>query len=94
VIRAPSSLERRCNTDTTDIYGPWAYATRVGVYHPETGAWLASVKDGKITAPGGVSYSLVGDMIVTEDGTEIGYLGPFIGLTKGTGDLCTRLFPR
>jgi hypothetical protein len=63
------------------------------IYHPETGAWLASVKDGKITAPGGVSYSLVDDMIVAADGTELGYLSPFIGLAKGTGDLSNRLFP-
>jgi len=62
------------------------------IYHPETGAWLASVKDGKITAPGGVSYTLVGDMIVAEDGTELGYLSPFVGLTKGTADLSNRLF--
>jgi hypothetical protein len=63
------------------------------IYHPETGACLASVKDGKITAPGGVTYSLVDDMIVAADGTELGYLSPFIGITKGTGDLCNQLFP-
>jgi acetyl-CoA carboxylase beta subunit len=64
------------------------------IRHPETGEYLARVKDGTITARGGISYSLVGDLIVAEDGTELGYLGPFIGLTKGTGDLCNRLFPR
>jgi hypothetical protein len=64
------------------------------IWHPETGKWLASVKDGIITAPGGVSYSLIGDMIVAADGTELGYLGPFMGLTKGTGDLSNQLFPR
>jgi hypothetical protein len=62
------------------------------IYHPETGKWLASVKDGKITAPGGLTYSLIGDIIVGGDGTELGYLGPFIGLTTGTGDLADQLF--
>jgi enoyl-CoA hydratase/carnithine racemase len=64
------------------------------IRHPETGEYIARVQDGKITAPGGISYSLVGDMIVASDGTELGYLGPFIGLTKGTGDLANQLFPR
>jgi hypothetical protein len=62
------------------------------IYHPQTGKWLASVKDGKITAPGGITYSLIGDMIVADDGTELGYLSPFIGITKGTGDLANQLF--
>jgi hypothetical protein len=62
------------------------------IYHPETGKWLASVKDGKITAPGGITYSLIDDKIVAEDGTELGYLSPFIGITMGTGDLANQLF--
>jgi len=62
------------------------------IYHPETGKWLASVKDGKITAARGISYSLIGDKIVKDDGTELGYLGPFVGLAKGTGDLAHRMF--
>jgi hypothetical protein len=62
------------------------------IYHPETGKWLASVRDGKITAPGGLAYSLVDDKIVAPDGTEVGYLGPFVGLTKGTGHLADQLF--
>jgi hypothetical protein len=64
------------------------------IYHPKTGAWLASVKDGKITARGDVSYSLVGDMIVAADGTKLGYLALRDGLTKGNSDLANRLFPR
>jgi hypothetical protein len=63
------------------------------IYHPETGKWLASVKDGKITAPGDITYSLVGNMIVAEDGTELGCLSSFVGLTTGTGDLANQLFP-
>jgi hypothetical protein len=62
------------------------------LYHPETGKWLASVKDGKITAPGGITYSLVGDKIVGDDGAELGYLGIFVGPEKGTGAASDRLF--
>jgi hypothetical protein len=64
------------------------------IYHPETGKWLASVKDGKITAPGGITYSLIGDKIIAEDGSELGYLSPFIGPTKGTANLADQLFQR
>jgi hypothetical protein len=62
------------------------------IYHPETGKWLASVKDDKITAPGGIIYSLVGDAIIAENGEELGYLSPLVGPTKGTGHLADRLF--
>jgi hypothetical protein len=62
------------------------------IYHPETGKWLASVKDGKITALGGITYSLFGDKIVADDGSELGYLGAYIGPTKGTGHLADQLF--
>ena len=62
------------------------------IYHPETGKWLASVKDGKITAPGGITYSLIGDKIVADDGTELGYLGLYTSPTKGIGHLANQLF--
>ena len=59
----------------------------------ENGDYLARVGNGKITSMSGEPlYSLVGDMIVAEDGTELGYLSPYIGITKGTGDLANQLF--
>jgi hypothetical protein len=64
------------------------------IYHPETGKWLASVKDGKITAPDGLVYSLVDDKIVGIDGEVIGYLSQFNGPTVGTGRLADQLFPK
>lgn len=70
------------------MYGHYGF-----IRHPETGEYLARVEDGKITAPGGVSYSVVDDMIVAADGTELGYLAPFNGLTRETGDLANQLFP-
>jgi hypothetical protein len=54
------------------------------IYHPETGEWLASVKDRKILAPEGVSYLLVDEKIFAEDGTDLGYLALFIGPTLAT----------
>ena len=62
------------------------------IYHPETGEWLASVKDGKITGRDGITYSLVEDKIVDADGTVVGYLGQFKNPTKGTGALADKLF--
>jgi hypothetical protein len=55
------------------------------IYHPKTGEWLASVKDGKIVAPEGLTYLLVDNKVVAADGEDLGYLALFIGPTKGTG---------
>jgi hypothetical protein len=63
------------------------------IYHPETDDWIGLVKDGKVAAPGGVSYSLIDNVILAPDGTELGYLAPFRGLTKGTGELANLLAP-
>lgn len=62
------------------------------IYHPETGAWLASVKDGKITGADGITYSLVDDKIINADGAVVGYLAQFTSPTKGTGALADKLF--
>jgi hypothetical protein len=62
------------------------------IYHPETGKWLASVKDGKITGADGNYYLLDGDVIRSESGEELGYLSPLIGKAPGSGDLATKLF--
>jgi hypothetical protein len=98
--------ENKATTGRRALNCGWVYASgaRFGasngekmyghIYHPETGKCLAYVKDGKITGEGGVSYSLVGDMIVAADGTELGYLSPLNDLTKGNSDLSNQLFPR
>jgi hypothetical protein len=62
------------------------------VYHPETGKWLASVKDGKITGAHGISYSLVEDQNVDAEGNVVGYLAQFEGPTTETGALADKLF--
>ncbi len=62
------------------------------IYHPETGKWLASVENGKITAPHGLTYSLVDNKIVAADGAIVGYLARYNGPTKGTGRLADQLF--
>jgi hypothetical protein len=64
------------------------------IRNQETGECVARVENGKVTTADGISYSLVGDMIVAEDGTKLGYLGTFVGLTKGPDNLANRLFPR
>jgi hypothetical protein len=65
------------------------------ILQPETGEYLARVKDGKILTMDErkVLYRIVDDMIVANDGTELGYLSSFTGLTSGTGDLANHLFP-
>ncbi|HEV3115173.1 MAG TPA: hypothetical protein VGY99_32220 [Candidatus Binataceae bacterium] len=64
------------------------------IYHPETGEYLASVKDGKITGVDGSAYTVEGDEIKDAAGTVVGYLSQFHGPTKGNGDLANRLFRR
>ena len=65
-----------------------------GFIKNSTGDYIARVKDGKITSMSGDHlYSLVGDKIVADDGSELGYLSPFVGLTQGTDDLANQLFP-
>jgi len=91
IARTSLSCETMANGDSSNAGANMYYGH---IRHPETGECLATVKDGKITAPNGVSYSLVGDMIVAPDGTELGYLSPFVGLTQGTGDLANQLFRR
>lgn len=62
------------------------------VYHPETGKWLASVKNGKVTSADGKVYRLDGDAIISETGEVLGYLSAFVGKAEGSGDLATKLF--
>jgi hypothetical protein len=64
------------------------------IYHPVTGEWLASVKDGKITGAHGVSYSVVEDQIMDANGNVVGYLAQLQGPTKEAGDLADKLFRR
>lgn len=64
------------------------------VYHPETGDWLASVRDGKVIKPDGTSYRLDGDAILSDTGEVLGYLSSFVGKAEGSGDLATKLFGR
>lgn len=62
------------------------------VYHPETGKWLASVEDGKITKADGTCYRLEGDAILSDSGEVLGYLSAFVGKAEGSADLATKLF--
>jgi hypothetical protein len=64
------------------------------VWHPRTGQQIAWVKDGKMNMANGKSYTLVGDMIVDEDGAELGHLSTFVGLSEGSGDLANHLIQR
>jgi hypothetical protein len=64
------------------------------VYRPETGKWLASVRDGKVIKPDGTTYRLEGDQILSDEGEVLGYLSPIIGKAEGSGDLATKLFGR
>jgi hypothetical protein len=64
------------------------------LYHPETGRWLASVEDGKITSRDGRSYKLDGQKILSETGEVVGYVSPFIGKAQGSGAIATKLFGR
>jgi hypothetical protein len=64
------------------------------LYHPETGKWLAEVKDGKVTKPDGIFYRLEGDAILSDTGEVLGYVSPFIGKAEGSGNLATKLFGR
>jgi hypothetical protein len=62
------------------------------IYHPETGKWLASVKDGKVTGADGRTYKVDGDEIVSDTGEVLGHLSSFVGKASGSGDLATKLF--
>ena len=68
----------------TDLYG--------SVYHPETGEFLASVKDGKLVKKDGTFYRLDGDKILSDTGEVIAYLSAFVGKAEGSGDLANKLF--
>jgi hypothetical protein len=61
------------------------------VWHPTTGQHMGWVKNGKMNMANGKSYKLVGDMIVDDDGAELGYLSTFVGLSDGSGDIANQL---
>jgi hypothetical protein len=83
---AASAIRRILGDNMNGPYGQ--------VLHPETGKQLAWVEDGKMTTRDGETYDLIGDMIVDANGTELGYLSPFIGLSKGSSDLANKLLGR
>jgi hypothetical protein len=65
------------------------------VLHPETGEQIAWVDlEGKMTMLNGKTYGLINDMIVDADGSELGCLSLFVGLSEGSGDLANQLLRR
>jgi hypothetical protein len=64
------------------------------VWHPTTGKYMARVKDGRMTMFDGKIYKLIGDMIIDDDGAELGYLSTFVVLSEGSSDVANRLIRR